>query len=48
VASLVVFATVTPEFLAQDVGEDFEPRSALYHNPQEAEAQALKQTSEVL
>ena len=39
----VVFATVTPGFLAQDVGEDFEPHSALYHSPQEAEAQALKQ-----
>jgi membrane dipeptidase len=39
----VVFATVTPGFLAEDVGEDFEPRSALYHTPEEAEAQALRQ-----
>jgi hypothetical protein len=34
---------VIPGFLAQDVGEDFEPRSALFHNPREAETQALKQ-----
>jgi membrane dipeptidase len=39
----VVCATVTAGFLAADVGADFEPRSALYHTPQEAEAQALKQ-----
>jgi membrane dipeptidase len=39
----VVIATVTPGFLAEDVGEDFEPHSALYHTPQEAEAQALRQ-----
>jgi membrane dipeptidase len=39
----VVCATVTPGFLAADVGEDFEPRSALYRTPQEAEAQALRQ-----
>ncbi|HEX9116919.1 MAG TPA: membrane dipeptidase [Anaerolineae bacterium] len=39
----VAFATVTPGFLATDVGEDFEPRSALYHTPEEAEAQALAQ-----
>lgn len=39
----VVFATVTPGFLAADVGEDFEPQSALYRTSQEAEAQALKQ-----
>jgi membrane dipeptidase len=39
----VAIATVTPGFLAADVGEDFEPRSALYHTPQEAEAQALAQ-----
>ncbi len=39
----VVCATVTPGFLADDVGHDFEPRSALYHTAQEAEAQALKQ-----
>jgi membrane dipeptidase len=39
----VVIATVTPGFLAADVGEDFKPRSALYHTPQEAEAQALRQ-----
>ena len=39
----VAFATVTPGFLVQDVGQDFEPKSALYHTPEEAEAQALTQ-----
>jgi membrane dipeptidase len=39
----VVFATVTAGFLAADVGSDFEPRSAIYHTPEEAEAQALTQ-----
>jgi len=39
----VVFATVTAGFLAADVGEAFEPRSAIYHTPEEAEAQALTQ-----
>ena len=39
----VAFATVTAGFLAEDVGEDFEPRSAIYHTPEEAEAQALTQ-----
>jgi membrane dipeptidase len=39
----VVFATVTAGFLATDVGEDFEPQSAIYHAPEEAEAQALTQ-----
>ena len=39
----VAFATVTAGFLAADVGEDFEPRSAIYHTPEEAEAQALTQ-----
>ncbi|MBI4642047.1 MAG: membrane dipeptidase [Candidatus Tectomicrobia bacterium] len=39
----VVFATVTSGFLAEDVGEDFEPQSAIYHTPEEAEAQALTQ-----
>jgi membrane dipeptidase len=39
----VACATVTPGFLVADVGEDFEPRSALYRTPEEAEAQALKQ-----
>ena len=39
----VVFATVTAGFLAADVGADFEPRSALYNTPEEAEAQALSQ-----
>ena len=39
----VVCATVTPGFLTADVGEDFEPRSALYTTPEEAEAQALIQ-----
>ena len=39
----VAFATVTPGFRAADVGADFEPQSALYHTPAEAEAQALRQ-----
>ncbi len=39
----VVIATVTAGFLAADVGADFEPPSALYRTPEEAEAQALKQ-----
>ncbi len=39
----VVCATVTPGFLAADVGADFEPRSALYRTAEEAEAQALRQ-----
>src|SRR5512135_2268367 len=39
----VAFATVTAGFLAADVGEDFEPRSALYHTPEQAESQALTQ-----
>ena len=39
----VAFATVTPGFLVEDVGEAFEPRSALYQTPEEAEAQALRQ-----
>jgi membrane dipeptidase len=39
----VVIATVTPGFLLEDVGPDFQPQSALYRTPQEAEAQALTQ-----
>jgi membrane dipeptidase len=39
----VAIATVTPGFLAADVGANFEPRSALYRTAEEAEAQALKQ-----
>jgi len=39
----VTFATVTAGFLAEDVGEDFEPRAAIYSAPEEAEAQALSQ-----
>jgi len=39
----VAFATVTAGFLAEDVGEGFEPRSAIYRTPEEAEAQALTQ-----
>ncbi len=39
----VAFATVTAGFLAEDVGEGFEPRSALYRTSEEAEAQALTQ-----
>jgi membrane dipeptidase len=41
----VVFATVTAGFLVADVGPDFEPRSALYRTPEEAENQALTQIS---
>ena len=40
----VVVATVTAGFRAEDVGEDFRPRSAIYRTPEEAEAQALAQT----
>jgi membrane dipeptidase len=39
----VAIATVTAGFLAADVGADFEPQSALYRTPEEAEAQALAQ-----
>ena len=39
----IVFATVTPGFLAEDVGGNFEPRSAIYHTQVEAEVQALSQ-----
>ncbi len=39
----VVVATVTAGFLAADVGANFEPRAALYHTPEEAQAQALTQ-----
>lgn len=39
----VAFATVTAGFLAEDVGEDFRPKSALYRTPEEAEARALAQ-----
>jgi membrane dipeptidase len=39
----VVMATVTPGFPAADVGADFEPQSALYETPEQAEAQALAQ-----
>src|SRR5262249_45923635 len=39
----VVCATVTAGFLAADVGADFEPRSAIYHTAEQAEAQALTQ-----
>jgi membrane dipeptidase len=39
----VVMATVTPGFLVADVGPDFQPQSALYRTPEEAEAQALRQ-----
>ena len=37
----VAVTTVTAGFLAQDVGPDFEPKSAIYHTPEQAEAQAL-------
>jgi membrane dipeptidase len=39
----VVCATVTPGFKVDDVGEDFEPHSAIYYTPEQAEAQALAQ-----
>lgn len=40
----VAVATVTAGFLAADVvGADYIPRSAIYHTPEEAEAQALAQ-----
>ena len=39
----VTFATVTAGFLTADVGKNFEPRSAIYNTPEEAEAQALAQ-----
>ena len=39
----VVVATLTPGFLVADVGDDFEPRAALYSTPEEAEAHALDQ-----
>lgn len=39
----VAIATVTAGFLVADVGPDFQPRSALYSTPEEAEAQALAQ-----
>lgn len=39
----VAVGTVTAGFLAQDVGDDFEPRKALYNTPEEAETQALNQ-----
>jgi membrane dipeptidase len=39
----VAVTTVTAGFLAQDVGPDFEPKSAIYHTPEQAEAQALTQ-----
>ncbi len=39
----VALATVTAGFLAADVGESFQPQSALYRTAAEAEAQALRQ-----
>jgi membrane dipeptidase len=39
----VVIATITGGFKAEDVGKDFEPRTAIYHTLEEAEAQALIQ-----
>jgi membrane dipeptidase len=39
----VALATVTAGFLVADVGPDFEPRSALYSTPEEAESHALEQ-----
>jgi len=37
----VIFATVTAGFLVEDVGQNFEPRSALYRTPEQAEPQTL-------
>ncbi len=39
----VVFATVTPGFKAEDVGQAFEPKSAIYHTLEEAQTQAMSQ-----
>jgi membrane dipeptidase len=39
----VALASVTAGFLVADVGAEFEPRTALYSTPAEAEAQALAQ-----
>jgi membrane dipeptidase len=39
----VAVATVAEGFLTADVGSDFEPRSALYSTPEEAQAHALVQ-----
>jgi membrane dipeptidase len=39
----VVIATVTGGFKAEDVGKDFQPTTAIYYTPEEAEAQALTQ-----
>jgi membrane dipeptidase len=39
----VALATVTAGFLVADVGAGFEPRSAIYSTPEEAEAHALAQ-----
>lgn len=39
----VVFATVTGGFKAEDVGQDFEPASAIYYKLEQAEAQAFSQ-----
>lgn len=39
----VAFATVTAGFLEAEVGADFQPPTAIYRTPQEAEAQALLQ-----
>jgi membrane dipeptidase len=39
----VVIATVTGGFKAEDVGQDFEPKAAIYHTLEQAEAQALFQ-----
>lgn len=39
----VTIATVTGGFKAEDVGADFQPATAIYHTPEQAEAQALAQ-----
>lgn len=41
----VAFATVTPGFLVEDAGADFQPQSALYRTAEQAETQALRQVA---
>lgn len=41
----VAFATVTGGFKAEDVGEGFQPATAIYRTQEQAEAQALSQIS---
>ncbi len=39
----LAFATVTPGFLVEDVGANFEPKLAIYYTPEQAEIQAMLQ-----